>query len=167
MIHTREEVIERTTDEYQCLDRILASLRDEHWELPLRRSESDDPWTVKDAIAHITYWKADAARFARGELRPPDVRRLPTKIHNRVVYERWRDRSPDDVLAWHREVHEDVLAALKAAPEAWFSGRDRKREWPYDLQGHSASHRVREIERTLAAAPAPAPIDGEADTETA
>lgn len=155
MIHTRAEVIERTVDEFKVLDRLLARSPKEHWNLLLRRSESEDPWTVKDAVAHVTYWKADVARFARGQLRPPDVRRMPTKVHNRVVYERWRGRSPEDVLAWHREVHADVLAALNEAPDAWFSGRERKREWPFDLQGHSASHRVRDIERTIAAAPPP------------
>lgn len=157
MIHTREEVIERTADEFATLDRVLAQLPDEHWEQPVRRAEGDDPWTVKDAVVHITYWKADVARFARGQLRPPDVRRLPTKIHNRVIYERWHERPPSDVLAWHREVQADVVRALKEAPEEWFSGRERKREWPYDLQGHSAHHRVRDIERALVTAP-PTPV---------
>jgi hypothetical protein len=62
---------------------------------------------------------------------------------------RWRDRSPQDVLAWHRQVQEDVLAALREAPEEWFSGKERKPEWPYALDGHSADHRIKDIERAL------------------
>jgi hypothetical protein len=129
-------------------------LPDECWTLPLRRPAGEDPWTVKDAVAHVAYWKADVSRFARGQTRPPDVRRLPTRLHNRVVYERWHERSPEEVLAFYREVHADVMAALQHAPEAWFSGRERRPEWPFDLHGHSVQHRVRDIERALAQQPA-------------
>jgi hypothetical protein len=151
MLHSREDVIERAVEEFEPLDRILGGLSDALWQQPLRRAAGEDPWTVKDAVAHITYWKADVGRFARGERRQPDVRRQPADVHNHVIYERWRDRSAQDVLAWHRQVHDDVMAALSEAPEAWFSGSDRRPEWPYDLQGHSALHRM-EIERALAAA---------------
>jgi hypothetical protein len=46
-------------------------------------------------------------------------------------------------------VQEEVLAALRAAPETWFSSRERRAEWPFDLDGHSAYHRVKDIERAL------------------
>jgi hypothetical protein len=65
------------------------------------------------------------------------------------VYLRWRDRSPQEVLAWHRQVHKDLLAALREAPEAWFSGRERQEDWPYDLDGHLRDHRVKDIEQAL------------------
>jgi hypothetical protein len=70
---------------------------------------------------------------------------------NHLIYVRWRDRTPQAVLAWHREVQADVLASLRAAPEAWFSGREHGADWPYDLVGHSVSHRRRDIGRALAA----------------
>jgi len=46
-------------------------------------------------------------------------------------------------------VQADALAALRAAPDAWFSGRERKPEWPFDLDGHSSYHRVNDIEHAL------------------
>jgi hypothetical protein len=46
-------------------------------------------------------------------------------------------------------VQQDVLSALREAPEDWFSGKERRQEWPYDLDGHSSWHRVKEIERVL------------------
>ncbi len=150
MRHNREEVIERTIREFELLDQLVASLTDEDWERLLPRPESKDPWTVKDALAHITHWKADVARSARRQRRPPEERGLPINEGNHLIYMRWHDRSPEEVLAWHREVQEDVLAALRTAPEEWFSGRERKPEWPYDLEGHSSNHRVRDIERALA-----------------
>jgi hypothetical protein len=151
MKHKREEVIERTIREFELLDHLVAGLSDEQWELPLLRPETKDPWTVKDAVAHITHWKADVSRSARKQPRPPEERGLGESDGNHLVYTRWRERSPQEVLAWHRQVQEGVLAALRAAPEEWFSGRERRAEWPYDLDGHSAYHRVKDIERALAA----------------
>jgi hypothetical protein len=151
MRHSHEEVIERTIREFGLLDQLVAALSEEDWKRRLLRPEGKDSWTVKDALAHITYWKADVARSIRKQRRPPEEARLTTNEHNRLVYERWRDRPAQEVLAWHRQVQADVLAALREAPEAWFSERERGAPWPFDLDGHSAQHRVRDIERALAA----------------
>jgi hypothetical protein len=149
MIHTREEVIQRTIQEFELLDDLVAHLTDEQWARLVPRPESRDPWTIKDALAHITYWKANLARTVRKQPRPPDERGLDLNQTNHIVYLRWHDRSPQAVLAWHRQVQQDVLAALQAAPEAWFSGREHAPDWPGDLDGHSAFHRVKDIERAL------------------
>ena len=151
MRHNREEVIERTIQEFELLDHLVANLSNEEWNQLLLRPEAKDPWTVKDALAHITHWKADVARSARGQRRLPEERGLGENEANHLIYLRWRDRSPQEVLAWHRQVQEDVLAALRAAPDEWFSKKERRPEWPYDLDGHSAYHRVHDIKRALAA----------------
>ena len=59
----------------------------------------------------------------------------------------------DSSAALPNEVQKDVLAALREAPAEWFSKRDHSPDWPYDLLGHSASHRVKDIERALAKKP--------------
>jgi hypothetical protein len=151
MRHTREEVIQRTIREFDLLDQLVSSLSDADWQRPLLRPETKDPWTVKDALAHITHWKADVIRSIRRGRRPPEERGLNWTDGNRLIYLRWRDRSPQEVLAWHRQVQADVLAALREAPDAWFSGRERSPEWPNDLDGHAAYHRVNDIEQALAA----------------
>jgi hypothetical protein len=149
MRHNRDEVIQRTIQEYEELDKLVEGLTEEEWEMLVPRSETKDPWTVKDALAHITHWKADTARSARGQRRPPEERGLSTTEGNNLVYLRWRERSPQEVLRWHREVQEEVLNTLREAPEEYFSGRERFAEWPEDLVGHSASHRRRDIERAV------------------
>jgi hypothetical protein len=149
MIHTREEVVERMNREFGLLDRLVANLTDEEWQRPLPRSETKDPWTVKDAVAHITHWKADVVRAMRRQPKPPEERGLNINDGNRFVYLRWRDRPPQEVLAWHRQVQAEVLAALQAAPEAWFSRRAHPPEWHNDLDGHSAYHRLKDIEQAL------------------
>jgi hypothetical protein len=149
MRHNREEVIARTIQEFELLDKLVANLKDEDWERLLPRPETKDPWTVKDALAHITHWKADVARSSRRQRRPPEERGLGENEANHLIYMRWRDRSPQEVLDWHRQVHEDLLAALREAPDEWFTGRERRPEWPYDLDGHSSYHRVKDIQRAL------------------
>ena len=149
MLHTREEVIKRTIQEFELLDHLVANLTNEEWDLSVLHSESKDPWTVKDALAHITHWKADVARSARRQRIPTEERGLTINQGNHLVYLRWHNRSPQEVLAWHRQVQKDVLAALQEAPEEWFSGRERGSDWPGDLDGHSAYHRVKDIEGAL------------------
>jgi hypothetical protein len=150
MRHTREEVIERTMREFEILDHLVANLTDQDWERLVPRSETKEPWTVKDDLAHITHWKADVARTIRKQPVPPEERGLGINEGNHLVYMRWRDRSPREVLAWHRQVQEDVLAALREAPEAYFSGKEHRPEWPSDLDHHSTYHRVKDIEQALA-----------------
>jgi hypothetical protein len=150
MHHNREEVLKRTIREFELLDDLVANLTDEQWGRSLLRPESKDPWTVKDALAHITHWKADVVRSARRIPRPPEERGLNETEGNHLIYVRWRDRSPQEVLAWHRQVQEDLLVVLREAPDEWFSSKERRPEWPSDLDGHSTYHRVKDIKRALA-----------------
>ena len=161
MHHNREEVIQRTLREFELLDHVVTQLTDEDWARDLSRPESKEPWTVKDALAHITHWKADVARSARGQRRPPEERGLSENDANHLIYLRWRNRSPQEVLAWHKQVQEDVLAALREAPDEWFTGRERRPEWPFDLDGHSANHRVKDIERARPPKPPPNASDSQ------
>jgi hypothetical protein len=62
MRHTREKVIKRIIQEFERLDCLVSNLTDENWNRLLTRPETKDPWTVKDALAHITHWKADKVR---------------------------------------------------------------------------------------------------------
>lgn len=150
MHHTREGVIDRTLREFELLDQLVENLSDDDWSRLVPRPESKDPWTVKDALTHITHWKADVARSIRKQRRPPEERLSNTNDANHLIYLRWHDRSPQEVLTWHRQVQEDVLAALRAAPDKYFSGKEHNQPWPFDLDGHSAYHRVKDIERALA-----------------
>jgi hypothetical protein len=149
MRHSREEVIKRTIREFELLDHLVNNLADEDWDRLLTRPETKDPWTVKDTLAHITHWKADTVRKIKKQPIPAEEKGLNETDGNHLIYMRWRDRSPQEVLAWHRQVQDDVLAALQDASEEWFSGRERRPEWPFDLDSHSSYHRVKDIEQAL------------------
>jgi uncharacterized protein (TIGR03083 family) len=150
IIHRREDVAARAQREFDLLDAAVARLRPEDWARPVPRPETRAPWTVKDALAHVTYWKEHHVRAMRRERQPPwgDV-----EARNRTVYALWRDRPPEDVVAYHRAVHADAMRAVAEAPDAWFTGRPRAPQWPADLVGHVAEHRGRDIERALGQPP--------------
>jgi hypothetical protein len=143
----------RTRREFTRLDRLVRGLRAADWRRPVPRPPTRDPWTVKDALAHIVYWKEHSARVIRGEPRLPELRGLDVNRINRVIYERWRERPPREVVAWHRRVHEDVLRTLAHTPEEWFGRKEHSAPWPADFDGHSAAHRVKDIEAALVSRP--------------
>jgi len=150
MAHTREEVIRRAIREFRQLDRLVRGLSAAEWRLTVPRPESKDPWTVKDVLAHIAYWKMAVALDARGKRLPPKEENLKPAAQNHLVYTRYRKRTPREVLEWHRQVQADLLKALQEAPEEWFRRPRRGAEWPRDLDGHSADHRVKDIRAALA-----------------
>ena len=152
MRHTKKEVIARTRREFAVLDRLVARLRPADWKRRVPRPSTRDPWTVKDALAHIVYWKEHSARVFRGKRRLPEMRGLDVNAINRLIYRRWRIRRPAELVAWHRRVQRDVLKTLAANPPEWFSRRQRSPQWPLDFDGHSADHRVDDIEGALAPA---------------
>ena len=149
MHHTKNEVIARTRREYAILDRLVSRLRAADWKRRVPRPPTRDPWTVKDALAHILYWKEHSARVFRGERRLPEMRGLDVNAINRLIYRRWRARRPAELVAWHRRVQRDVLKTLAANPPKWFSRRDRSPKWPLDFDAHSADHRREDIEAAL------------------
>jgi len=150
MTHTRDEVIKRATREFRLLDRLVSGLTAAEWRKAVPRPETKEPWTVKDALAHITYWKEGVALAARRQRRPREESGLNITEGNHLVYARYHKRSAREVLEWHRRVQADLLRALREAPDEWFSRPRRGDNWPYDLDGHSAEHRVKDIQRALA-----------------
>ena len=116
MRHTRAEVIRRTIREFRRLDRLVSRLTTEEWKRRLPRAETKDPWTVKDALVHITYRKANMVRTIRKQRRPADERGLPPDDLNRIVYLRWRGRFQQEVLAWHRQLRRVKIMAQLELP---------------------------------------------------
>lgn len=154
MLHTRESVLERVNDEYNALEAAIAKLSKADWEFALGKPEGKDHWRVKDSLAHITYWKARSMRRFRGERRKPGEAPQPRSLidANHIVFEEWKDRPVEDVLAWHRQVQSDLVAAVLNAPESHFSKRERSPSWPFGAVGHSTKHRMKDLERLPAKA---------------
>src|SRR5204862_303161 len=82
---------------FELLDAAIARLRPADWARPVPRPETRAPWTVKDALAHVTYWKEHHVRAMRRQRQPPWGE---VEARNRTVYELWRERPPEDVVAY-------------------------------------------------------------------
>ncbi len=150
MTHTRDEVIKRTISEFKRLDRLVAGLTPAEWRRLVPRPETKERWTIKDALAHVTYWKERVLRAARGERMPSELRGLNITEQNHLVYTRYHKRPAREILEWHRQVQKDLLKAMKDMPDDWFSRPTRGDNWPYDADGHLAEHRVKDIQGALA-----------------
>lgn len=171
----RETVIRLTDEAFGRLDATLRSVPVSELAKPMKFvPERLDPWRVKDAISHVTHYKARVAhRLARDtpiqgispraglqmdqyfaaeswrELESSDKTMIKwdertRRRHgrNHLVYVRWRDEPPTEVLAWHRAVHRYVIAALKSAPNSYFDGKttDRSLILSNDALGALGSH---------------------------
>lgn len=78
-------------------------------------------WSVKDIIAHLTYyerWFADRLHEQlRGETYRPTELDQMGEARNDVVYERIKDRPLADVLAESRQAFEQLVAGVESQPE--------------------------------------------------
>jgi len=150
--HTKRGTIARVEAEYQALDRAVRRLGRTGLARPIpgfgaRARIRRERWRARDALAHIVEWKRQVLRGLRTEGSDPKLRGLTIDRKNRVLYERWRRTPVADVVAFHRQVHRETIAALRAKPEQYFREPPRSRFWPNDLLGHSKAHRERHLER--------------------
>jgi hypothetical protein len=153
VMHNKRETIARVEHEYRALDRVVRRLgsRGLNEGVPgfgARARIRRERWTRKDALAHVVEWKRQALRALRKERSDPELKGLPIDRRNRKLYERWHATPARDVVAFHRRIQRETIAAMRALPDEYF----RKRlspSWPNDLVGHSAEHRRRHLE-TLA-----------------
>jgi hypothetical protein len=81
-------------------------------------------WTLKDLLAHLADWESrmpdwvDASRRGETTVTPePDLTWKQLDEFNRRVYERHRERSLEDVLAYFHRMHEEFMEMVRAMPE--------------------------------------------------
>lgn len=113
--------------------RLLETLRSKRaeWEALLAQVPADrmtEPgvageWSVKDIIAHLTYyerWFADRLHEQlRGETYHPTELDGMGEARNDVIYQRIKNDSLADVLAASRQAFEKLLAGVEAQPETF------------------------------------------------
>lgn len=103
-------------------------------------------WSVRDIIAHVTWWEEEALNHLPLILdggRPP---RYSTKYggidaFNALMTERRRDLPLADVLRQHDGVHERLVAYAARAPEELYRRESRfRRRLRLDTFGHYPIH---------------------------
>jgi hypothetical protein len=120
-------------------------------------------WSVRDIIAHVTWWEEEALKhlpLIREGGRPPrySVTYGGIDAFNALMTERRRDLSLAEVLRQHDDVHERLIEYVLAAPGELYARETRfRRRLRLDTYGHYRIHaravrawRTREMEGALA-----------------
>jgi hypothetical protein len=103
-------------------------------------------WSVRDIIAHVTWWEEEALKHLpriREGGRPPrySVAYGGIDAFNALMTEKRRDLSLADVLRQHDEVHERLIEYVRGAPEELFARETRfRRRLRLDTYDHYPKH---------------------------
>jgi hypothetical protein len=103
-------------------------------------------WSVKDIVAHVTWWEEEALRhlpliMAGG--RPPrySVTYGGIDAFNAMMSERKRDMPLSDVLTQQNDTHQRLIDFIQSVPEDQFTRETRfRRRLRLDTYGHYAIH---------------------------
>ena len=137
-----EQVLKRLDTAWAAFEESYAGLSDAQLLLPGVTGE----WSVRDIIAHVTWWEEEALThlpLIREGGRPPrySVRYGGIDAFNALMTEQRRGLSLAEVRRQHDEVHERLLAYVRAAPEELFTRETRfRRRLRLDTYGHYPLH---------------------------
>ena len=138
----REHLLQRLEQAWQALNESYAGLS----EAALLETGVTGAWTVKDIIAHLTWWEEEALThlpliLAGG--RPPrySVTYGGIDAFNAKMTERKKDLSLAEVLRQRDEIHARLIALVRSAPETQVTGETRfRRRLRLDTYGHYPKH---------------------------
>ncbi len=107
------ELLEDLEDEHAALDRMVASLEANAWEVVT----PSEPWTVHDQISHLAFFDEQAALSATD----PDrfVEQLNRELTDGIEsfldrhLARGRAMAPEELLRWWRSVRREMVSAFR------------------------------------------------------
>lgn len=139
---TRPELLQRLGRAWEEFKDSYAGLS----EAELLKPGVTGAWSVKDLIAHVTWWEAEALTHLPHILagrRPPRYSVMYGGIDafNARMTELKRDLSLADVLREQDDVHRRLVALVQDAPDAQLTGETRfRRRLRLDTYGHYPKH---------------------------
>ncbi len=138
----RAQLLQRLDTAWVAFQESYAGLPDEQL---LEPGVAGD-WSVKDILAHVTWWEEEALKhlpliIAGG--RPPrySVAYGGIDAFNALMAERKRDQSLSDVLTERDETHRRLIAFIQTVPEDHFTRETRfRRRLRLDTYSHYPIH---------------------------
>lgn len=103
-------------------------------------------WSVRDIIAHVTWWEEEALKhlpLIQNGGRPPrySVKYGGIDAFNALMTEQRSGLSLEEVLRQHDEVHARLIACIENSPEELFTTETRyRRRIRLDAYGHYPIH---------------------------
>jgi hypothetical protein len=117
----KAELMDRISQGWEDLERVLAGLE----QPALERVDPETGWAIKDHLFHLAAWERGVAYLIDGRPRyegmgvtQAEWLDLDMDATNQVIFERNRDRSGAEALAYFREAHRDMLDALAPLGDA-------------------------------------------------
>ena len=117
----KAELLQHVNQSWEALEAVVRSLSDAQLASP-----GPEEWSVKDHLAHLLAWENSMVYLLQGRARHLGLGveealylRGDDDEINAAIQQKHRDRTPAEVLAQWRSVHEQMLAAL-----AGLSGSD-------------------------------------------
>lgn len=148
-----QQVLDRLEGAWQDFQDSYAGLTDEE----MLRPGATKQWSVRDLIAHVTWWEEEALHhlpLVREGRRPPrySVTYGGIDAFNALKTQERRDLSLAEVVRRQEEVHARLVAYVRAAPEELYARETRfRRRLRLDTYGHYPIHAaaIRAWRRTL------------------
>jgi hypothetical protein len=137
-----EQLLERLDDAWKDFEESYAGLTDAELLLPGVTGR----WSVRDIIAHITWWEEEALKHLPHILEGGRPARYSVKYggidaFNALMTERRRDLSLAEVLRMHDEVHRTLVAYVRSAPAELYARESRfRRRLRLDTYAHYPIH---------------------------
>jgi hypothetical protein len=139
---TTEQLLRRLETAWSAFESSWAGLSEEELLAPGVTGR----WSVRDIIAHVTWWDEEALKhlpLVREGGRPPrySVTYGGIDAFNALMTERRRHLSLDEVLRQHAEVHARLVEYVRAAPPELIARETRfRRRLRLDTFGHYPIH---------------------------
>jgi hypothetical protein len=139
---TRDQLLARLDAAWKDFEASYAGLS----ESQLLTPNVTGAWSVRDIIAHVTWWEEEALEhlpLIRSGGRPPrySVKYGGINAFNALMTERRRDLPLAEVLRQHDEVHARLVACIASAPEELLRTETRfRRRLKLDAIGHYPIH---------------------------
>ena len=137
-----QQVLKRLDEAWAAFEGSYAGLSESELLIPGVTGD----WSVRDIIAHVTWWEEEALThlpLVREGGRPPRYSETYGGIDafNALMTERRRALTLAEVLRQHHEVHQRLIEYVRAAPEELFARETRfRRRLRLDTYGHYPKH---------------------------
>ena len=137
-----EQLLDRLDRAWKDFEESYAGLSDAELQIP----GVTDRWSVRDIIAHVTWWEEEALTHLPHILDGGTPPRYSTKYggidaFNALKTEEKRGLSLSDVLREHDETHQRLVAYIRRAPAELFKSETRfRRRLRLDTYSHYPIH---------------------------
>ena len=138
----RQQLLGRLVSAWKDFEESYAGLSESQLMIPRVTGE----WSVRDIIAHVTWWEEEALKYlpvirAGGASPRYSVTYGGIDAFNAMMTEQRSGLSLAEVLRQHDEVHARLMDYVAASPEELFTRETRfRRRLRFDTYGHYPVH---------------------------